>query len=344
MRRQITVFFVLAGFLMVAVPSLVAQGGFGSNDPRETVLAEIERTDHVIERAGEIVTTSNHETLRIKLDFAIEFQAKAKEHFRVKHFMEAAQYTLKAREIALQVINSGQSTGSTERRLERAAEMLDRAREAIQQHDDQHLITLYEAAKEQMRRAWELFRSGRVYRALKLSREVEKIAERILGEANQQLHQRENFQRRVEKVRDLLERVTAQMSECDSEVAHRLVRQARSSFETALNMARQNHPRAALKSLQTVRRLAMAARRECSGGSDELLPRYERLVAEAERVAENLPRDNEQGQRMLEQVRQHLVMASEFIESDQSAAAVASLKAAQLTLNQLKNLLRRSGR
>ncbi len=96
--------------------------------------------------------------------------------------------------------------------------------------------------------------------------------------------------------------------------------------------------------LAAARRLAMAARRECAGGSDELLPRYERLVAEAERVAENLPRDNEQGQRLMEQVRQHLKMASEFIESDQSEAATASLKAAQLTLNQLKNLLRRSGR
>lgn len=347
MRRQITVFFVLAGFLMVAVPSLVAQGGIGLNDPQEAVRIEIERTEHVLERAEEIVSTSNHETLRAMLDLARELQEKAKQHFQAKNLREAAQFTLKAREIALRVINEGQSIGSTERRLERAAEMLDRAREAIQQSDDQRLITLYEAAKEQMRRAWELFRLGPghdVYRALKLSREVEKIAERILSEANQQLHQRENFRRRVEKVKDLLERVMAQMSECDSEAGHRLAEQARNSFELALNMARQNHPRAALKSLQTVRRLAMAARRECSGGSDELLPRYERLVAEAERVAENLPRDNEQGQRLMEQVRQHLQMASEFIESDQSEAAVASLKAAQLTLNQLKNLLRRSGR
>jgi flagellin-specific chaperone FliS len=222
--------------------------------------------------------------------------------------------------------------------------MLDRAREAIQQSDDQRLITLYEAATEQMRKAWELFRSGQFYRALKLSREVEKIAERILSEANQQLHQRENFQRRVEKVKDLLERVTAQMSECQSEAGHRLAEQARNSFELALNMARQNHPRAALKTLQTARRLAMAARRECAGGSDELLPRYERLVAEAARVAENLPLDNEQARHLMEQVRQHLQMASEFIESDKSEAAVASLKATQMTLNQLKNLLRRSGR
>jgi len=344
MRRQITIFFVLAGFLMVAVPSLVAQGGYGLNDPRETCRAEIERTERILERAGEVITTSDHETLQARLAFAHELQDKADGHFGHKNYREATQYTLKAREIALRVINEGQSIGSTDQRLERAAEMLDRAREAIRQSDDQRLITLYEAAKEQMRRAWEFFRSGQVYRALKLSREVEKIAERILSEANQQLHQRENFQRRVEKVRDLLERVTAQMSECQSEAGHRLVEQARNSFELAQNMARQNQSRTALKSLQTARRLAMAARRECAGGSDELLPRYERLAAEAERVAENLPRDSEQGQRLMEQVRQHLQMASEFIDSDKSEAAIASLKAAQMTLNQLKNLLRQSGR
>jgi hypothetical protein len=81
--------------------------------------------------------------------------------------------------------------------------------------------------------------------------------------------------------------------------------------------------------------LANRAGEEC-GGSGTLEQRYERLRAQADRLAEQIERGDENAQRMLNTAREQLDLAHRHLNSGDVNGATAALRAAQLTLNQLQ--------
>ena len=75
------------------------------------------------------------------------------------------------------------------------------------------------------------------------------------------------------------------------------------------------------------------------GQADNISGRLESLRAEADRIKEELPRNDDTASRLIGQVYGQLENAREFISRQDNEAAAAALKAAQLTLRQLKRYL-----
>ncbi|MCH7689913.1 MAG: hypothetical protein IIA17_02570 [candidate division Zixibacteria bacterium] len=78
------------------------------------------------------------------------------------------------------------------------------------------------------------------------------------------------------------------------------------------------------------------------GQADNISGRLESLKSEADRIKEDLPANDETASRLIGQVYGQLENAREFISRHDYEAAAAALKAAQLTLRQLKRHLDRS--
>ncbi len=332
-------FLLFAGWL---IPAVSAQIG---SDFIDNIRTELERTNQILERVREVVRTSDSPPAAFALEQAIALQRQAWGNFgkgTLEGYKLAAKLTQAAREQAHKALSiarlSEQGEETVLRKLERTKELLSRAHERLSNSADESLKIVFETARRNLRQAWEFYRARQYRPALKLSNQVEKTARRLLQIANRQHNRAANFQRRAEAVRELLNRVKERISECQLEGPQKLFGQAEVSFQKALEFAEQRKLEPAFKHLQRSRRMATQAAEKC-GKADNISGRLERIRAEADRIKEQLPANDETASRLIGQVYSQLENASEFISRQDDEATAAALKAAQLTLRQLKRYL-----
>ena len=346
MKKKIvkSLLIVLAAAVLAPISSAQITDAFIDN-----LRTELERTNHILERVREIVRTSNSPPAALALEQAIRLQRQAWENFgmgTLEGFKFATKLTQAAREQAQKALSiarpSEQGEETVLRKLERTKELLSRAHESLSNSTDESLKTIFESARRQLRQAWEFYRTREYRPALKLANQVEKTVSRLLKIANRHQNRRANFERRVETIRELLSRVKERIGGCKLEAADRVFKQAEESFHKALELAENGRLEQAVNQLQKSRRIARRAAEMC-GQADNISGRLESLKSEADRIKEDLPRNDETASRLIGQVYGQLENASEFISRQDNEAAAAALKAAQLTLRQLKRHLDRSG-
>ncbi len=348
MKRLLITIPVFAALILATFATVNAQGPYGRIDAR-SVETEIERTQQVIEQAKEKVIVSNSVRARFAFDNAVELQQKAWTSFRrgeQADLRQALMLTKQAREKAKYAYANGMFTEQNEdvvlRQLERVEQMLQRAKDMIGPDANRNLQAIYDSAEDNLKRAWEFYREGRQRPALKLSNQVENTARKLFNAANRRQHRQAGLDRRVENAEESLGRVRSRIAECESETAQSLMEQAELSLKQARQFAGEGQQKAAAQKLQNARRFANQAAKECGGGQNLSTP-YEQLVNQADRMAELVPPDNEEAQQLLDQVYQQLELAANLIRDEESEAALAALKAARLSLSQLKRLLGVSG-
>jgi len=327
---------------VVLIALFVSSSMAQTNAQVEKARMELERTDELIERAKEAVRATNAPLAAVVLKQAIEIQHKARERFHQRQLLWAYKQTLEARELAKKALIRCRLTeqGETvvQRKLERAAELLERAKESTISGSEGRLRAIYESAKDNLNRAWEFYRSNQYRPALKLANQVTKAAREILKAANRQMRQYAEFERLSESVGDLIARVREKVINCGSEEALRLVERADKMNQLALKLGSEDKFNAAVRNLQNARKMAVEASKKCNG-TEALSRRYDRIKSEIDRLAEEISPDNDAARRLLNQVYDQLRLAEDFITEKQTEAAAAALKAAQLTLNQLKKHL-----
>ncbi len=334
---------VIAAAMLAPISAAQITGDF-----IEFVRTELERTNHILERVREVVRTSSSPSAALVLEQAVRLQRQAWENFGMgtsEGYKFASKLTQAAREQAHKALSiarlSEQGEETVLRKLERTKELLTRVHESLRGSADESLKTLFESARRQLRQAWEFYRAREYRPALKLVNQVEKTVRRLLKNANRHQNRQANFERRVETVRELLSRVRERIGDCKSEAAERVFKQAEESFHKALELAENGRLEQAVNQLQRARRIARKAAEMC-GQADNISGRLESLRAEADRIKEDLPANDESAARLIGQVYGQLENAREFISRQDNEAAAAALKAAQLTLRQLKRHLDRS--
>ncbi|MCK4574743.1 MAG: hypothetical protein KAU36_10230 [candidate division Zixibacteria bacterium] len=344
MKKSLTIFSIITTLLLAVVATAVAQSQYGQIDAR-TVEAELERTDQVIQQAREMVAASKSLKARYAWDNAVTLQKAAWVRFREgtqTSLRQAYTLTRQAREKAKYALANGMFTEQNEdvvqRRLEKVEQVLQRARELIGPNGNANMRAIYDSAEDNLRRAWEFYRVGQQRPALKLCNQVENTLRKIINAANRQQRGEASFERRAEEVRETIEHVRQRIAECDSEMAGKLLEQAENSLQQAYRFAGESRQAAAGQTLQNARRLANQAMKECGGYGDLSVP-SEKLVSEANRISQLVTPDNEQAQHLLQQVYEQLELAQGLIADEEVEAALAALKAARLSLNQLKRLL-----
>ncbi len=350
MNMKILKKMILVSLLALLVLPNVVQ----SQNVTEQLRMRLEQTDNIIERAREAVFATNSPHAKVAYEQAVELQRRAWQLFMRgsgnNNYLTANSLTLKARQKAADALKAARTTAQSEstvlQRLERAENILDRVRQLAGNDGNnyQNLVDIYTSTRHNLDLAWEFYRSGQYKPAYKLANQVINASEKLLKRVNQYIQSKGNYERRMEAVRDYYEMVEGVLSECNSEKAHRLIEQAKGIFQKAESLASEQHYIAALTNLQTAKSMVRKAMKECRG-IKPLEQRYEKLLAKAERLSDKIPSGDDMGQRLLTQVYDQLRLAKDKYEQNKPDAAVAALKAAQLTLERLETHIRsNSGR
>ncbi len=346
MRFSLRTLTITVIMLLSFVSVVVSQTGMRDQD---RVRAELERTDQIIDHARELISQSEYAGARIILEAAVKIQSEAWQVFRdatrPSDLAIAKRLTLQAREQAQRAISSGHAAednvSALQSKLERVTEMLSQARNMAGGHGDARHRSVLDAASDLLDRAWEMYRDGQYRAALKLANQAEQTARKVVDAAQQQQQQLGQLDRQTQMIRDGLDRIEATLAECQSEVAEKLMEQAREAYRRAGQLRGENRLTAAIQSLKNARKLAEQATRECRGGQS-LTQRYERLSAEADRLAEQVAPSDEQARKLLALVREQLDLAKGYLDSGDTKSATAAMRAAELTLGQLTRHLGQS--
>ncbi|RME26699.1 MAG: hypothetical protein D6800_06065, partial [Candidatus Zixiibacteriota bacterium] len=257
------VFFLALGLCQ----SVLAQGGM--NDRVSMLRREMEMTDRLLVEAREAVHASRNPFAVQAFEKAVELQKQAWNQFQNEHYLVAASLTKKARELAKSALSlsrqSEQQESAVTRRLERAAEMLNRAWEALDERQPKGLTSVLESAQVNLRRAWEFYRNGNYRPAVKLAEQVERTARKIIRASGGQLSRRAQYRRRLENVRQLIGDTRENLSDCQAPAAQQRLDQAETLLRRAEELAKNDHWRAGLETLQKARTQALKASQACRG-------------------------------------------------------------------------------
>ena len=138
----------------------------------ERVLEALERTDQRIETAAALVAGVDHAQAEAEVEAARGLQAQARTEFGATHLRVAMDLTLRARARADRAISLIKGLPDPDRvltQLERTREALDRARERIQECDQDRARALLQVAGEMQLRAEAAARESRFLAALQLT-------------------------------------------------------------------------------------------------------------------------------------------------------------------------------
>ncbi|UCE24297.1 MAG: hypothetical protein JSU74_13565 [Candidatus Zixiibacteriota bacterium] len=345
MNKKYFKYFIVIGLALGLFSSSFAQGP--GDNTSGMLRAELERTDQLIEYAREAVRVSNAVRAEVELESAIQLQDEAWEEFRTgttAGLRNAGIWTRQAREQAKSALSSARYTQQNQdavlRKLERANELLQRASEQLSpRQPSQAMRTLYESAESNLKNAWEFYRNGEYRPALKLASQVENAIRRIVSVSNRESYGMAGSERYSDNVSEFIESTRNQIADCNSETAIQLMEEARQLLELARDRASQDDQQSAMEALKTAKKLATRARLECSGFDGTLSERYERIRNEADELSEMIAADDDEARQLLNQAYDQLDMAAEYIGEGQTQQAAASLRAAQLSLDQVRSLI-----
>src|SRR2546422_3244905 len=170
--------------LMTLVAALLAWSAVpASAQTHDDVLVAIERTDDVIARAQDIVGASDNREAQSELTLATGLQANARIEFAANHDLLAIDLTRRARlhaEKAIALVNGLPDPDRVLVQLERTRELLDRARERIEECDLDRARAMLRAAFEIQARAEASAQDGRYLAALQLTMSARERAQRAL--------------------------------------------------------------------------------------------------------------------------------------------------------------------
>ncbi len=344
MTRNLTIaIFVI--ILVGATGAAFAQGGNGDSQLGQ-LRHELDRTDDLIDQAREAVRISNSAVAAQALSRAETFQSEARQAYQNEAYVLSLALTKKAREQAGLAISNGrlseQLEGVVHSRLEKAREMLDRAREELPSPPEPAAAALLDQARNYLAQASEFYHQRRYRAAIKVVEQVEQVAQRLAGMARQAHQAGETYQHRVENVERLIEYARDLLTECGSERGLELLQHAESSLRQARQFDADSQSRAALLTLEQARKSARKAARECQDG-DLLQKRYSRLLSEYDQISGRLTEyegeNLETARRLLNQAGEQLEQARTQLAEDKVEPAQLSLQAAQLALRQLQRYL-----
>ena len=244
--------------------ALMAGGLPAAAQTREEVQVAIERTDDLIMRAQEIVSGSDNQQAVDELSFAVRLQADARAQFGAGRLVLALDLTRRARVRAERAIALVKGLPDPDRvlvQLERTRELLDRARERIEECNAERARSLLRAAFEMQGRAEVSAREGRYLAALQLTLSARERALRALRMCNLEDNLREAAERGLARTDDLISRTREVLQDRDNERARLALGRAVELQTEAWTQFRADHLEASLRLTQSARTFAHRALR-----------------------------------------------------------------------------------
>ena len=345
MKTKLIISLILSGFVIFGAVSGFGQGNM-DNALKNKALNELEKTDRAIEKAKEAVIVSRSPAGQVLYDNSVKLQNLAWTNYRIGNqqgFIASNSYTKQARGLALQALSRCRMTEQNEdqvvRRLEKINNIMERFKERLQENQSEQLRRVYETASENLKKAWEFYRNNQYRPAVKLALQIERTIRKVNQAAKKQNHQVTNLLRQIEKTGELIESIRSRIENCNSSIGVQRFEQAEKSYELCQEFYFKDKYEAAQKELQLARKFAREAEKECNS-SDKLKMQMQKLQNQLDRLQQYLSNDDDFAIKLYERANDQIGNASEYIDQDKPNKAAASLKAAQLTINQLKKLLK----
>jgi tetratricopeptide (TPR) repeat protein len=251
--------FVTMLAALVATVALVAPS-FAQT--REEAQFALERTDDLIARAQEVVGGSDNPQAADELALAVSIQANARGAFDAGRYGAAIDITRRARLHADRAIALVRGLPDPDRvlaQLERTRELLDRARERIEECDVERARALLRAAVEMQVRAEASARDGRYLAALQLTLSARERAHRALRLCNLEDNLREAAERALQRTDEVIGRARDLLQERDVERARQALERAVELQAEAWVQFRAEHFEASLRLTQSARTFAHRA-------------------------------------------------------------------------------------
>ena len=155
----------------------------GLPDP-ERVLAQVERTQGLLERARDRIEECDHDRARALLRVAIEMQVRAENAVHESRYLAALQLTLSARERALRALRlcnmEENLQEAADRALRRTDEVLARARDVVGDGGSEQGRNLLARAERVQVEALAQFRADHFEACLRLTQSARNMAQRAV--------------------------------------------------------------------------------------------------------------------------------------------------------------------
>jgi uncharacterized protein YciW len=268
MKPLILVIGMLA-LLGVAAPHASAQ----SLTP-ERVQYALDMTDRRIEQAEMLLSSMDNDRARAELDLAISIQAQAKSVFAsaggdLRLLQRSISLTLDARAHADRVISIVKGLPDPDRvrvQLERTREVIDRARQAIEECNNERARSLLRIGIEMQGRAETAFGEGRLLAALQLTMSARERVLTALRMCNAQENQRDRGEQVLRRTNEIILRAQDIVAEHQDEHAREALARAQQLEDRALDEFRLEHFEAGIRLSLAARAAAYRAIRLAGGG------------------------------------------------------------------------------
>lgn len=339
MKRKLTVVVLAALVGLLACSSVFGQT---SQQVQTRFRTEYERTQEVIVRAEMVIAESRTDRGTALVKIAVEIQERARQMGQNRMFAEGTKLTLSAREKARSAImvsrQAEENENLVQRQLEKTDNLIARVQNRVSPDAPRMMLALFDAAKENQRRAWEFYRNRELRPALKMSRQAEKslrgLIERFKSENGETFRLR-NQLRQQEKRAEQLE---AMIQECGSSKASRLMVKATEALQNSLRFINNGELDKARNRMRITSQLLTQIADLCSDqGSLERM--IIRVRAEIQRTAEAIGQSGESAAfKLLESARNHLHEAENLCAKGNTEACAANIKAAQMSVRKAKSM------
>jgi hypothetical protein len=324
--------------LACAAAVFVASAGSATAQDPSDIRREVERTNEVLARAREIVPPSRNAQAIEVLQTAVRAQQGAIEQLQAGHPRIALELTMEARRLAFRAIDLARNAGDSgpgpidlepraQRALERAAEVLERARDCAGSSPSQVAQRLLDLAATRLEEAHQAFRERRYRLALDLAAQVD----RVLGEVCRG-DRGEDIEQLYDNVQQLMERAAPIIVEAGNANAIGMLERARTLFERARNALGANRDPLAREALSTARDLLLQALRLSerppeSGDVDRLL---EATANDLTKLAEEIrAAGNNEATSLFDRALEHLQRARDLRAQNRLRATLAELRVAR---------------
>uniref|UniRef100_A0A832I451 DUF4398 domain-containing protein n=1 Tax=Eiseniibacteriota bacterium TaxID=2212470 RepID=A0A832I451_UNCEI len=195
---------VLLAVVAVALPAPAA----AQESSRERVQFALDLTDRRIEQAEALAMGSDDARVRAELDRAVSLQADAKRAFQGSQLAFANRLTLEARGHADRAIAilKGPDPDGVLAQLERTRDLLERARDRVEECEHTRARALMRTALDMQARADDAARDGRYLAALQLSIGARERARRALRMCNVEENLRDGAERALRRSDQVIQR------------------------------------------------------------------------------------------------------------------------------------------
>ena len=150
----------------------------------DRVLAQLERTRELIDRARDRIEECDNDRARALLRVAVEMQTRAEAAAKERRYLAALQLTLSARERTMNALRicrlEDDSQQAAERALQRTDAVIDRAREVVGDAANEQARTSLTRAVELQAEAWAQFKASHFDAAFRLTTTARNLAHRAI--------------------------------------------------------------------------------------------------------------------------------------------------------------------